>query len=221
MIKRILAIVLLLTITEVSYAADPLFKDLIIPKDGSGAKYSAMVGYNTVNGAWQFLQTKKLADGTFVLDLGTVSVAVEGQIPSIGAVVSIINTVWSTAPPTKQYEVILTVPPLATASTTFTIGTPIVGYRAFVEYVNIIRDEASPIDYMNIQLIDVINDKLMIGGEIAPAGSLPCLRPTTPLIATDCKLLIWNKCGTVQRIKVSVIVSVQKVTDYVYAQPSY
>ena len=74
--KKIVCIIGLMSVLAgVSYAADPTFRDLIIPKDGSGAKYNAIVGYDTVNRQWQFLKTKKLLDGTFVLDLGTVTVS--------------------------------------------------------------------------------------------------------------------------------------------------
>jgi len=73
-LKKLLLSMSLLILATVAHAANPSFKSLIIPKDGSGAKYNALVGYNTITGGWQFINTKKLADGTFVLDLGTITI---------------------------------------------------------------------------------------------------------------------------------------------------
>lgn len=201
---------------SVSASAEVSFRDLIIPKDGSGAKYNALVGYNTTEGQWQFLKTKKLLDGTFVLDLGTVTVETN---PGGGMTINqVITTVWDTAPPTKCYEFIISLPSLGSSSTLFTIGTLIAQYRAFVDDIIIIRDEAQPLDYMSIQLIDMGNNKTIAGGEIVPACPNK-MTPATPLVASNLQLLLQNKSEEIQRIKISIIVSVRKVTDPIYSQP--
>ena len=80
-------------------------------------------------------------------------------------VAAVTNPIWSAPPPTKVYEFTVSLSSLGTSSTLFTIGTPISGYMAFIDDIIIIRDEAQPIDYMNLQLIDMGNNKTIGGGE--------------------------------------------------------
>ena len=133
-------------------------------------------------------------------------------------VASITNPIWNAPPPIKVYEFTVSLSSLGTSSTLFTIGTPISGYMAFIDDIIIIRDEAQPIDYMNLQLIDMGNNKTIGGGEIVPASPIR-MTPATPLLATECKLLLQNKSASVQRIKISIVVSVRKTNDPIYGQP--
>ena len=194
------------------------FKNLVIPSDGVGSKFNSLLAYDEVSRKWHFVKTKQLASGEYTLDLGTVTI--EGaKIDEVLKVLTIENTVWEATPPTKAYEFTINLTALGSSTTLFTIGTPVAGYRAFIEYVTMVRDEAKPLGYMSLQLIDAIKDTLLIGGEVAPAHTVSMFTPPTPLIVTDCKLTLQEKGGAEQKIKISCIVSVRKVSDTVFEQP--
>jgi len=138
---------------------------------------------------------------------------------NVGTITAFENTLWVTSPPIKAYEFTMTINPAATSTVLFTIGTPIAEYRAYIEYITLVRDEPTPINYLSIQLIDMISNKLLIGGEIVPANTQGIIKPPLPLLATDLKLLLLNKSFDVQIIKICVVISVRKVTDYIFGQP--
>ncbi len=197
---------------------DVNFKNLVIPADGVGSKFGSLLAYDEAIRKWHFIKTKQLADGKYTFDLGTVTID-GAKIDEVLKVLAIENTVWETTPPTKAYQFEINLSPLGSSTTLFTIGTPVAGYRAFIEYITLVRNENQPMGYMNLQLIDAIKNTLLIGCEIAPAHTVSMIAPPTPLIATNCKLILWEKGGNEMTIMVSVGVSVRKVSDVIFEQP--
>lgn len=150
---------------------------------------------------------------------GRAQVSIVGSSSTnIGTITAFEQPIWTATPPTKCYEFIVNLPALGTSATLFTIGTPIAGYRAFIDDILIIRDEIRLIDYMSIQLIDMENNRMIGGGEIVPACPIK-VTPATPLLVTNCKLFLQNKSTSIQRIKIDIIVSVRKIADPIYGQP--
>ncbi len=138
---------------------------------------------------------------------------------NIGTISAFLVPIWEATPPTKAYQFEINLVASGSSTTLFTIGTPVAGYRAFIEYITLVRDESQPLGYMNLQLIDAIKDTLLIGGEVAPAHTVSMFTPPIPLIATSCKLILREKGGYGQKIKISCIVSVRKVSDAIFDQP--
>lgn len=138
---------------------------------------------------------------------------------NIGTISAFAVPIWEATPPTKAYQFTINLPASGSSTTLFTIGTPVAGYRAFIEYITLVRDEQQPLGYMSLQLIDAIKDTLLIGGEVAPAHTVSMFTPPTPLIATDCKLILREKGGYAQTLKIGCGVSVRKVTDPIFEQP--
>ncbi|MDI6780800.1 MAG: hypothetical protein QME49_01610 [bacterium] len=138
---------------------------------------------------------------------------------NIGTIAAFAMPIWEATPPTKAYQFEINLIANGSSTTLFTIGTPVAGYRAFIEYITMVRDESQPLGYMNLQLVDNIKNTLLIGGEIAPAYTVSMLTPPTPLIATNCKIILQEKGGYSQKIKISCIVSVRKVSDMIFDQP--
>ena len=158
-------------------------------------------------------QKARIVNGSLMVTSGGTSTI------NIGTISAFAVPIWEATPPTKAYEFTINLTALGSSTTLFTIGTPVAGYRAFIEYVTMVRDEAKPLGYMSVQLIDVIKNTLLIGGEVAPAHTVSMFTPPTPLIVTDCKLILQEKGGAEQKIKISCIVSVRKVSDTVFEQP--
>ncbi len=142
-------------------------------------------------------QKARIVDGSLmVMSGGTSSI-------NIGTIAAFAVPIWEATPPTKAYQFEINLPASGSSTTLFNIGTPVAGYRAFVEYITLVRDEAQPLGYMNLQLIDAIKNALLIGGEIAPANTMSMFAPPTPLIASSCKLILQEKGGNSQKIKIS------------------
>jgi len=200
MIKWILTVIFLLYSSSL-WAVD--LKKQSIPQDGNLRSYSAIVGKDN-RGEWQIVGLKKLPDGRYGFDLGTVT-----------AIQSIEKVVWEAQPDLTYTTLDIEVAPYGSYTYTTGAGFGVVGYKHYLEYLTIVRNENSPIDYLSVRYYTNYGTReatrLVLGGEITPANPLNILQAPIPIrLGSSEKLIITNKSSSTQKLIVGIVTSWRK-----------
>lgn len=208
-IKQFLTILILFLILTSKVSAENL-KDYLIPSDGVGSRYNAIVGYKD---GWHLLKIKKVGND-YYLDIGTMSTTIEG---SISTVLKVEEPIWEKPPMDVQYKTIMiTLTPYGSYTTAATWTSSTSGYNDYIEYITIIKNDITPIDSLNFELhTSQVLESLALGGEIVPASPESVFKPPIPILVipgdnNGWRFIITNKANFEQKIKIGITLSKRK-----------
>ncbi|MFA4871321.1 MAG: hypothetical protein WC623_24190 [Pedobacter sp.] len=134
------------------------------------------------------------------------------ELRTSGTITGVNTPVWQAQPNQTFKTIDMTI--LAGQSGNYNetwVTDPVPGYEVYLEYITIIRDETSTVDYYNYAVY--IGANLALGGEIAPASTNGIFQPPVSINLSQFKnyqVVVRNKSGQTQIFKVGIILSNRK-----------